>query len=70
MKSSFVKHTDKYKELNKMVNRVFNTDKDLPDMLFKESYNHFLFGDFEWAMYEEFWDVLKLLMTASGDKSG
>ncbi|WP_409298816.1 hypothetical protein V1498_10390 [Peribacillus sp. SCS-26] len=69
MKGSFVEHTDKYKKLLNMIKGIFNTDNDLPDKVFKETYNHFLFGDCDWTMYEEFWGVLKLLMTASGDKS-
>lgn len=50
-----------------LVRNVFESDRPLPEQVFREHYGNFLFENFYWAMSSEFWPVLQKLANQSND---
>lgn len=57
----FISNMDEYKIYKDLINNVFKTSINLPENVFRDCYNNFLFEEFDWAMTEEFSEKLKQL---------
>jgi hypothetical protein len=59
MERLFIADEKEFAESKKWVDRVFNTEQELPEQVFQESFHGFKFEEFDWAMGEAFWPVLQ-----------
>jgi hypothetical protein len=67
MERLFIADEKEFAESKKWVDRVFNTEQELPEQVFQESFHGFKFEEFDWAMGEAFWSVLQDLCRKSED---
>lgn len=56
-----------FENIQRLIKSVFNTNQNLPQQVFSNDYSHFIFEEYDWAIYYEFWGVLQQLATASQD---
>ncbi len=67
VKNLFIYDVDEYKKYINLINNVFKTSVDLPENIFRDCYNNFLFEEFDWTMTEEFSEKLKQLTKETND---
>lgn len=58
---------DEYKIYKDLINDVFKTSINLPENVFSDCYNNFLLEEFDWAMTEEFSEMLRQLANATNE---
>ncbi|MBN2908787.1 hypothetical protein JQC72_04525 [Polycladomyces sp. WAk] len=63
----FVKEKKEFDELRRMANDVFYLERRLPEQVFREQFHHYLFEQFDWAMCDEFWNVIQQLAEETKD---
>lgn len=66
-KNFFMKDIQQFNESKKKINEAFNTEKKLPEQVFRQSFKNFKFEEFDWAMDLEFWNTLKKLALQTKD---
>lgn len=62
-----MKDIQQFNESKKMINAAFNTENELPEQVFSQSFKNFKFEEFDWAMDFEFWNTLKQLAFQTKD---
>lgn len=67
VKNFFMKDIQQFNESKKMINAAFNTENELPEQVFSQSFKDFKFEEFDWAMDFEFWNTLKQLAFQTKD---
>lgn len=67
MEHLFLADEKEFVEIKGWVDRVFNTEQELPEQVFKESFHGFKFEEFDWAMDEAFWSTIQNLCLKSED---
>jgi hypothetical protein len=66
-KKCFINNIDELESLEEDLKKILNVDAELPANVFNESYNCYLFNDWEWITYEAAWPTLKYLAENAND---
>lgn len=63
----FIKDMNEYNDNLKLISNVFRIELELPEQVFLENYDGFLFEEFDWTLNGEFWNVLQILARSTND---
>lgn len=63
----FLKTKEDFDKNSKFINTVFFTKSDLPEKVFNDNYDNFLFEEFDWTTSGEFWDTIKGIAKVMND---
>ena len=63
----FIKDMNEYNDTLKLISNVFRMERGLPEQVFIEKYDKFLFEEFDWTMSGEFWNILQTLARKTND---
>lgn len=66
-KDFLIDNPTEFEEAKKLVQKIFNTNQSFPNQVFNEKPNNFLFVNFDWAFYPDFYPSLIHLMHKSRD---
>ena len=57
----FIRNKLDFNEILIDTKEIFKLNSNLPENVFLTQFSNFKFNEFEWLMYDEFWDLLKIL---------
>lgn len=66
-KDIFIKSNKEFEKIRNILNHIFFFDNLLPDQVFHNDYNNFLFKEFDFTMSEDFWNEIKHLANKTND---
>ncbi|WLP58361.1 hypothetical protein [Bacillus pumilus] len=64
----FIRSEREFKFYQNLVDHVFDTNKELPQQVFRKTFNCFLFQEFDWALSDDILPTIKELSTVTQDK--
>ncbi|MDQ0161186.1 hypothetical protein [Aeribacillus alveayuensis] len=67
LETFFIHDTSEFIELKNNVNNNFKVKNSLPNKVFQEKYNYFLFEEFDWTMTDDFWKVIQKISVVTND---
>ena len=67
-RSSFVSNHDEYQKYIATVKQVVDTNRRLPDQVFKSGFHYYLFHEYDWMTWGDFWQSLKPLSKSDDDE--
>jgi len=65
----FIRNKLDFNEILIDTKEIFKLNSNLPENVFLTQFSNFKFNEFEWLMYDEFWDFMKILSDITGDDS-
>ncbi|GBF32305.1 hypothetical protein DCCM_0499 [Desulfocucumis palustris] len=63
----FIKSKNEYSRTLGMISNVFHIDYRLPEQVFQESFDDYMFEEFDWVMSSESWSILQTLTQKTND---
>ena len=67
--NSFISDSQLFAKCKAELERICRTERQLPEQVFEDRFNCFVYEEFDWAMSEDFWATLQVLARESGDES-
>ncbi|MED3992292.1 hypothetical protein [Priestia aryabhattai] len=64
----FIKDIQDFQSTNKNLKSIFNTNKELPDKVFNQRCDYYLFEEFYWVMCDDFWPTVQYLTKIFNEK--
>ncbi|WP_237697579.1 hypothetical protein [Bacillus australimaris] len=64
----FVRSEKEFRFYQNLVDRVFDQDKKLPQQVFRQNMDCFLFQEFDWALSDDILPTIKELSTVTQDR--
>ncbi|CAN2251477.1 conserved hypothetical protein [Bacillus subtilis] len=68
MNRYFINHPKELKVYQSIINSLCHIDQTLPEQVFKQRKNYYLFEEFHWVLSEESWEMLKSLANDHQDE--
>lgn len=65
----FIHNKKDFNEISNFIEKIYKLNKSLPEHVFSSQFTNFKFNEFEWLMYDEFWNFTKTLNNITGDSS-
>ena len=65
----FIHNKKDFNEISNFIEKIFKLNKSLPENVFSSQFSNYKFNEFEWLMYDEFWNFTKKLNNITGDSS-
>lgn len=64
----FIRSEKEFKFYQNLVDHVFDTNKELPQQVFRKTFDCFLFQEFDWALSDDILQTIKELSTVTQDR--
>lgn len=64
----FIRSEKEFKFYQNLVDHVFETNKELPQQVFRKTFDCFLFQEFDWALSDDILPTIKELSTVTQDR--
>ncbi|MGN7326642.1 hypothetical protein [Bacillus pumilus] len=64
----FIRSEKEFKFYQNLVDYVFDTNKELPQQVFRKTFDCFLFQEFDWALSDDILPTIKELSTVTQDR--
>ncbi|WP_342493038.1 hypothetical protein [Bacillus sp. FSL W7-1346] len=64
----FIRSEKEFKFYQNLVDHVFDTNKELPQQVFRKTFDCFLFQEFDWALSDDILPTIKELSTVTQDR--